>query len=109
MFKGFKFFVGKTSNKRFLLRDTYHRRKCSIGLGRFGGINVASARKLTQKHRMSLLDGNNPKVERNCPTRLTIDEFFQQHYLCSGILNLVHLMICETLLSKNCRVGILIL
>jgi len=80
---GLKCLVGKTGNKRFLFRYTYNRRKCSIGLGRFGDINVVTARKLAQKHRMSLLEGINPKVERNCPTRLTIDEFFQQHYLPS--------------------------
>ena len=80
---GLKCLVGKTGNKRFLFRYTYNRRKCSIGFGRFGDINVATARKLAQKYRMALNEGINPKVDRNCPTRLTIDEFFQQHYLPS--------------------------
>jgi len=80
---GLKCLVGKTGNKRFLFRYTFNQRKQSIGLGRFGDINVVDARKLAHKHRMTLNDGINPKVDRNCPTRLTIDEFFQQHYLPS--------------------------
>lgn len=80
---GLKCLVGKTGNKRFLFRYTFNQRKQSMGLGRFGDINVADARKLAQKHRMTLNEGINPKVDRNCPTRLTIDEFFQQHYLPS--------------------------
>lgn len=80
---GLKCLVGKTGNKRFLFRYTFNQRKQSIGLGRFGDINVSDARKLAQKYRMTLHDGINPKVDRNCPTRLTIDEFFQQHYLPS--------------------------
>ena len=80
---GLKCLVGKTGNKRFLFRYTFNQRKQSIGLGRFGDINVADARKIAQKYRMTLNDGINPKVDRNCPTRLTIDEFFQQHYLPS--------------------------
>lgn len=80
-----KCLVGKTGNKRFLFRYTINQRKQSIGLGRFGlgGINVADARRIAQKYRMTLNEGINPKVDRNCPTRLTIDEFFQQHYLPS--------------------------
>lgn len=80
---GLKCLVGKTGNKRFLFRYTYNQRKQSISLGRFGDINVSDARKLAQKYRMALNGGINPKVDRNCPTRLTIDEFFQQHYLPS--------------------------
>jgi len=80
---GLKCLVGKTGNKRFLFRYTFNQRKQSIGLGRFGDFNVSDARKLAQKYRMTLNEGINPKVDRNCPTRLTIDEFFQQHYLPS--------------------------
>ncbi len=80
---GLKCLVGKTGNNRFLFRYTFNQRKQSIGLGRFGDINVSDARKLAQKYRMTLNEGVNPKVDRNCPTRLTIDEFFQQHYLPS--------------------------
>ena len=80
---GLKCLVGKTGNKFYYFRFTYNKRKHVIKLGLVGDINVATARKLAQKHRMSLLEGINPKVERNCPTRLTIDEFFQQHYLPS--------------------------
>ncbi|NQZ81671.1 MAG: site-specific integrase [Colwellia sp.] len=80
---GLKCLVGKTGNKRFLFRYTFNQRKQSVGLGRFSDINVVDARKLAQKHRMAINGGINPKVDRNCPTRLTIDEFFQQHYLPS--------------------------
>lgn len=81
--QGLKCLVGKTGNKRFLFRYTYQSKKQSISLGRFGDITVAQARQLAQKHRVTLGEGINPKVERDCPTRLTIDSFFNEHYLPS--------------------------
>jgi len=47
--QGLKCLVGKTGNKRFLFRYTFNSKKQSISLGRFGDINVASARQLAQK------------------------------------------------------------
>lgn len=78
--QGLKCLVGKSGNKRFLFRYTYHRRKQSIGLGRFGDISVATARKLAQQYRVSLLNDVNPKAERDCHTKLTLNAFFTDHY-----------------------------
>lgn len=79
--QGLKCLVGKTGNKRFLFRYTFHQKKQSISLGRFGDINVANARQAAQKHRVTLGENVNPKVERDCPTRLTVEAFFYEHYL----------------------------
>lgn len=79
--QGLKCLVGKTGNKRFLFRYTFNQKKQSISLGRFGDISVASARQMAQKHRVTLGEGINPKIERDCPTRLTINAFFNEHYL----------------------------
>jgi len=83
MVQGLKCLVGKTGNKRFLFRYTFRSKKQSISLGRFGDITVAHARQIAQKHRVSLGESVNPKIERDCPTRLTIDAFFTEHYLPS--------------------------
>jgi integrase len=79
--QGLKCLVGKTSNRRFLFRFTFNAKKQSISLGRFGDINVAQARQVAQKHRVTLGEGINPKAERDCPTRLTVNAFFNEHYL----------------------------
>lgn len=79
--QGLKCLVGKTGNKRFLFRYTFHSKKQSISLGRFGDINVAHARQLAQKHRVTIGEGVNPKAERDCPTRLTVNAFFTEYYL----------------------------
>lgn len=81
--QGLKCLVGKTGNKRFLFRYTYNFKKQSISLGRVADISVARARQKAQKHRVSLGEGINPKVERDCPTRLTLNTFFNEHYLPS--------------------------
>ncbi|MBA6348316.1 site-specific integrase [Colwellia sp. BRX8-9] len=81
--QGLKCLVGKTGNKRFLFRYTLNAKKQSISLGRFGDINVTSARQIAQKHRVTLGEGVNPKAERDCPTRLTVNAFFNEHYLPS--------------------------
>jgi len=83
MVQGLKCLVGKTGNKRFLFRYTFNSKKQSVSLGRFGDITVASARQLAQKHRVTLGEGISPRVERDCPTRLTINSFFSEHYLPS--------------------------
>ncbi|ALO36146.1 hypothetical protein CMT41_16465 [Colwellia sp. MT41] len=80
---GLKCLVGKTGNKRFLFRYTFNGRKQSIGLGSITDINVSTARKISQKYRVSLSEGINPKAERDSQQRLTLNEFFNQHYLPS--------------------------
>lgn len=77
-----KCIVGKTGNKRFLFRYTYKGRKFSMSLGSVD-IGVAVARRIVQKHKMTLSEGKNPKAERDSHQRLTLDEFFEQHYLPS--------------------------
>ena len=81
--QGLKCLVGKTGNKRFLFRFTYHSTKQSLSLGRFGDINVTGARQIAQKHRVILGEGINPKAGRDCHTRLTLNTFFTEHYLPS--------------------------
>lgn len=81
--QGLKCLVGKTGNKRFLFRYTFNGRKQSISLGCLGDINVAAARQIAQKHRVSLGEGINPKAERDSTTHLTVNGFFTEHYLPS--------------------------
>ena len=47
---GLKCLIGKTGNRRFLFRYTFHSRKYSISLGKFGDIKVADAKRIAQKH-----------------------------------------------------------
>jgi integrase len=81
--QGLKCLLGKSGSRRYLFRFSYHGRKQSIALGNANFISVAQARQIVQKHRVTLGEGINPKVERGCPTRLTIDAFFNEHYLPS--------------------------
>jgi integrase len=81
--QGRKCLVGKTGSKRFLFRYTFNGRKQSISLGRLGDINVNTARKIAQKHRVSLGEGVNPKGDRDSTDHLTVDDFFTGHYLPS--------------------------
>jgi len=78
---GLKCLVGKSGNKRFLFRYTYQGKKQSMALGKFGDINVASARKFAQKHRLKLLEGKNPKSNNDNVLHMTMGEFFKGHYL----------------------------
>ena len=54
---GLKLLVGKSGSKRFLLRYTFQSRKCSIAIGKFDDIDVATARKIAQKHKMLIAEG----------------------------------------------------
>ncbi|MBE3672521.1 site-specific integrase [Pseudoalteromonas distincta] len=78
---GLKCLIGKTGNRRFLFRYTFHSRKYSISLGKFGDIKVSDAKRIAQKHRVTLLEGRNPKVERDEHTHMTLNDFFFNHYL----------------------------
>ncbi len=74
--------VGKSGNKRFLLRYTFQSRKRSFAIGKFGDIDVATARKIAQKHKMLIAEGKGPKVEKDSyKTMPTISEFFHNIYL----------------------------
>ena len=79
---GLKLLVGKSGNKRFLLRYTFKSKKCSIAIGKFGDIDVATARKIAQKHKSLIAEGVDPKVEKDSyKTMPTLSEFFYKTYL----------------------------
>lgn len=79
---GLKLLVGKSGNKRFLLRYTFKSKKCSIAIGKFGDIDVATARKIAQKHKALIAEGIDPKVEKDSyKTMPTLSEFFYKTYL----------------------------
>lgn len=79
---GLKLLVGKSGNKRFLLRYTFQSRKRSIAIGKFGDIDVATARKIAQRHKSLIAEGIDPKVEKDSyKTMPTITEFFYNTYL----------------------------
>lgn len=79
---GLKLLVGKSGNKRFLLRYTFKSKKCSISIGKFGDIDVATARKIAQKHKTLIAEGIDPKVEKDSyKTMPTLSEFFYKTYL----------------------------
>lgn len=79
---GLKLLVGKSGNKRFLLRYTFKSKKCSIAIGKFGDIDVATARKIAQKHKTKIAEGTDPKVEKDSyKTMPTLSEFFYKTYL----------------------------
>ncbi|HEY9029766.1 MAG TPA: site-specific integrase [Kangiella sp.] len=79
---GLKLLVGKSGSKRFLLRYTFQSRKRSIAIGRFGEIDVATARKIAKKYKAQLASGVDPKAERDSyKQNPTVSEFFWETYL----------------------------
>lgn len=79
---GLKLLVGKSGSKRFLLRYTYQSRKRSIAIGRFGDIDVATARSVAKKYKAQLAAGLDPRDERDSYKQIpTISDFFWQTYL----------------------------
>ena len=79
---GLKLLVGKSGSKRFLLRYTFKSRKRSIAIGKFGDIDVATARRIAQKHKSLIAEGIDPKVEKDSyKTMPTLSEFFNNTYL----------------------------
>lgn len=79
---GLKLLVGKSGSKRFLLRYTFQSRKRSIAIGRFGDIDVATARKIARKYKAQLASGVDPKQERDSyKHNPTVSEFFWETYL----------------------------
>jgi len=79
---GLKLLIGKTGNKRFLLRYIFQSKKTSIALGKFGDIDVATARKIAQKLHTKIAEGIDPKAEKDSyKTMPSISEFFWTTYL----------------------------
>lgn len=48
---GLRCLSGKSGSKRFLLRYQFQGRKCSIGIGRFPDVDLATARKIARQHK----------------------------------------------------------
>lgn len=80
---GLKCSVSRTGRRRFMLRYLYHGRKQSISLGSFDEVNVATARKIAQKHKLLVSEGINPKEQETPTLALTLNTFFFEHYLPS--------------------------
>jgi len=79
---GLKLLVGKSGSKRFLLRYTFQSRKRSISIGKFGDIDVTTARKIARKYHAMIAEGSDPKVEKDSyKTMPTIAAFFYNTYL----------------------------
>lgn len=79
---GLKLLIGKTGSKRFLLRYTFQSRKRSIAIGKFGDIDVSTAREIAKKHKAMIAQGIDPKVDRDSyKDKPTISEFFWGTYL----------------------------
>lgn len=79
---GLKCLSGRTGNKRFLLRYTFHGTKKSISIGRFPEIDVGTARQIARRHKEAIALGNDPKAERdNYRAMPTLSEFFHQTYV----------------------------
>lgn len=83
---GLKCLVGKTGNKRFLLRyvSPVTRKKASIGLGRWPDIDLVTLRVKARKLKVQIADGIDPKLERDnqLTNRMpTLHEFFYDTFL----------------------------
>lgn len=83
---GLKCLVGKTGNKRFLLRymSPVANKKASIGLGRWPDIDLLTVRKKARGYKQQVLEGIDPKLERDnkAPeSTMTLERFFEEVYL----------------------------
>ncbi|CAE6879391.1 Pfam:DUF4102 [Vibrio sp. B1ASS3] len=83
---GLKVLVGKTGNRRYLLRyvSPVTRKKTSIALGRWPDLTVEEVRKKARKLKVQIADGIDPKIERD--SRAVVDvpnvyTFFHETYL----------------------------
>lgn len=61
---GFKVLVGKSNSKKFLLRYTLRKRKCSVALGFFGVVTVEEARLMANRYKALIAQGRDPRQER---------------------------------------------
>jgi len=77
-----KLLVGKTGNKRYLVRYQINSKKRSINIGKFPSINVNDARTIARKYLTQVASGVDPKQDReNQKLMPTLDEFFNDTYL----------------------------
>lgn len=79
---GLRILSGKTGSKRFLLRYNFNGRKCSIAIGRFPDVDVATARKIARQYKQQIAQGIDPREEKAKMRAMpTVSEFFYQFYL----------------------------
>ncbi|NLS13601.1 tyrosine-type recombinase/integrase [Vibrio sp. SM6] len=83
---GVRCLVGKSGNKRFLLRyiSPVTGKKASIGLGKHPETDLSTLRKLAKEYRQQILDGHDPKIERDTgkiDSSMTLERFFNEVYL----------------------------
>lgn len=83
---GVRCLVGKSGNKRFLLRYTspVTGKKASIGLGKHPETDIPTLRKLSKEYRQQILEGIDPKLERDnqaVDKAMTLERFFNEVYL----------------------------
>ncbi len=80
---GLKCLVGKSGNKRWLLRyrNSSGKRR-SIALGRFPDIDVSTARKVARKHLAQIAEGIDPlEAREEIKSQPTLSEFFWNTHL----------------------------
>ncbi|MFZ3433627.1 tyrosine-type recombinase/integrase [Vibrio harveyi] len=83
---GVRCLVGKSGNKRFLLRYTspVTGKKASIGLGKHPETDILTLRKVAKEYRQQILEGIDPKIERDTEkvdSSMTLERFFNEVYL----------------------------
>ncbi|MGL0822233.1 tyrosine-type recombinase/integrase [Vibrio vulnificus] len=83
---GVRCLVGKSGNKRFLLRyiSPVTGKKASIGLGKHPETDILTLRKIAKEYRQQLLEGIDPKIERDTEkvdSSMTLGRFFNEVYL----------------------------
>lgn len=73
--------MGKSGQKRYLLRYSIHSKKRSITIGKFPEIEVSDARKIARKYITLIASGVDPKQERENHKQMpTLDQFFNESY-----------------------------
>ncbi|EIA3186428.1 integrase family protein [Vibrio parahaemolyticus] len=84
---GVRCLVGKSGGKRFLLRYISPQipgKKSAISLGRHPETDLVTLRKIAKKYRQKILEGIDPKLERDNQTAektMTLERFFDEVYL----------------------------
>lgn len=83
---GVRCLVGKSGNKRFLLRyiSPVTSKKASIGLGKHPETDLLTLRKIAKEYRHQILEGIDPKIERDTEkvdSSMTLERFFNEVYL----------------------------
>lgn len=83
---GLRVLVGRTGNRRYLLRyiSPVTKRKASIGLGRWPDLSEHEARAKARKLKVQIADGIDPKLERDSQAAYVIPDvytFFHEAYM----------------------------